>query len=340
MVLAAYFQAVTIDIIKTHFTTVFQLLEDMGDYGYPLLTEPNSLMTLVRVPTVANRLTSIISGNSNVSDFLPGNALSSISWRRKDAQYVQNEVICDCVERLNCIVDSGGRTIRCQVRGVLYYRCFVNGTPDITLEFNTPSLLVNPSFHPCVRTKTWDTSSVLSFIPPDGSFILMEYSLNENTNVNVPIYCKPIITYNEEGGSVEGRIECMVGTRFAPVVDHKPFLPLDNIHLYIPFPESVSMVSFTVNTGSALFDPATRKLKWDIGRMPDLTTPQLTGKILLKHGAHIPKDKTTISVLFSAPGRTVSGLQIKNFRITNMGDTKVNSQYRKCIQNGTFEVRV
>lgn len=104
--LVAYFQLITVDTIKTNFTTVYQLLEDMVDYGYPLLTEPNSLMAMVRVPTVANRLTSILSGQSNVSEFLPGNALSSISWRRKGVQYNANEVTCDCVERLNCIVNA------------------------------------------------------------------------------------------------------------------------------------------------------------------------------------------------------------------------------------------
>lgn len=353
--LVAYFQLITVDTIKTNFTTVFQLLEDMVDYAYPLLTEPNSLMAMVRVPTVANRLSSILSGQSNVSEFLPGNALSTISWRRKGVQYNANEVTCDCVERLNCIVNAyiimniiiiiylyrNGKTVRCSVAGTIYCRCYVNGTPDISIEFNNPSLLLNPTFHPCVRLRTWASSSILSFIPPDGSFILMEYSLPESVEVNVPIYCKPILTYNTmEDNTVQGRIEVMVGTRYAAVINNTPYLPLDNIHVKVPFPDCVSMVTFEVNTGYATFDPATKMIKWAIGKIPELITPQLTGKILLKHGSSIPKDKPTISLLFSAPGRTVSGLQMKSFKIVNMLDAKVTNNFRRGIQNGVFEVRV
>lgn len=41
-----------------------------------------------------------------------------------------------------------------------------------------PRLLDDVSFHPCVRFKRWETERVLSFIPPDGNFILMNYHVS------------------------------------------------------------------------------------------------------------------------------------------------------------------
>jgi AP-3 complex subunit mu len=38
--------------VKDNFSTAYQLLEEMVDFGWPLTTEPNALMDLIRPPTV------------------------------------------------------------------------------------------------------------------------------------------------------------------------------------------------------------------------------------------------------------------------------------------------
>lgn len=38
--------------VKDNFSTAYQLLEEMVDYGWPLTTEPNALTDLIRPPTV------------------------------------------------------------------------------------------------------------------------------------------------------------------------------------------------------------------------------------------------------------------------------------------------
>ena len=42
--------------IKDNFSTVYQLLEEMCDYGWPLTTEPNSLKDMIRPPTVMGKV--------------------------------------------------------------------------------------------------------------------------------------------------------------------------------------------------------------------------------------------------------------------------------------------
>jgi AP-3 complex subunit mu len=66
------------------------------------------------------------------------------------------------------------------------------GTPDIFLNFSNPQILTDCSFHPCVRYELvypyrrvlnvyrlpkWTKDKMLSFVPPDGRFMLMEYRL-------------------------------------------------------------------------------------------------------------------------------------------------------------------
>ena len=42
--------------IKDNFSTVYQLLEEMVDYGWPLTTEPNALKAMIRPPTVMGKV--------------------------------------------------------------------------------------------------------------------------------------------------------------------------------------------------------------------------------------------------------------------------------------------
>ena len=42
--------------IRENFVTVYQLLEEMMDYGYPLTTEPNTLKDIIMPPTIMNRV--------------------------------------------------------------------------------------------------------------------------------------------------------------------------------------------------------------------------------------------------------------------------------------------
>lgn len=49
------------------------------------------------------------------------------------------------------------------------------GTPDLSMQFNSPQLLEDLSFHPCVRHRKWQKERVLSFVPPDGAFELATF---------------------------------------------------------------------------------------------------------------------------------------------------------------------
>eukprot|EP01042_Synura_sphagnicola_P006371 gene6371-8136_t len=70
-ILEEYFGSVEEDTIKDNFSTVYQLLEEMMDYGYPLTTEPNALKAMIKPPSVISRITAATMGGSNVSDVLP-----------------------------------------------------------------------------------------------------------------------------------------------------------------------------------------------------------------------------------------------------------------------------
>ena len=46
--------------VKDNFSTAYQLLEEMVDFGWPLTTEPNALTDLIRSPTVMAKVSFIM----------------------------------------------------------------------------------------------------------------------------------------------------------------------------------------------------------------------------------------------------------------------------------------
>ena len=77
----------------------------------------------------------------------------------------------------------------------------MSGTPDLTLIFNNPDVVTDSSFHPCVRYSRFERERVVSFVPPDGEFMLMRYRVPSPAH-NSPIYLRPQIHYRDGSGKL------------------------------------------------------------------------------------------------------------------------------------------
>jgi AP-3 complex subunit mu len=71
-ILSEYLGAVDEVSIKESFSLVYQLLEEMMDFGYPMTTEPNALKAMIKPPSMMGRVVAAATGHSDaVSDALP-----------------------------------------------------------------------------------------------------------------------------------------------------------------------------------------------------------------------------------------------------------------------------
>lgn len=136
-----YFGECSEGVINDNVVTVYELLEEMLDNGFPLATESNVLKEMIRPPTIlrsvvntltgkqvpptllstgnlsfSKRLLCLINvffprcfiGGSNVGDTLPTGQLSNIPWRRAGVKYTNNEAYFDVIEEIDAIVDKSG----------------------------------------------------------------------------------------------------------------------------------------------------------------------------------------------------------------------------------------
>lgn len=217
-ILEEYFGSIEETTIKDNFSTVYQLLEEMMDYGYPLTTEPNVLKAMIEPPSVISRIATAATGKSSISDVLPDGTISSMPWRKTGVKYSQNEIYLDIVEEIDATIDRNGQMIFSEVTGVIHANSRLSGVPDLTLQFTDPEVIDDCSFHPCVRYNRYDKDKVVSFVPPDGQFELMRYRVNSTNPVVPPCYCQPQMSFEYANG--QGQISIMVGQKISSTLKY------------------------------------------------------------------------------------------------------------------------
>lgn len=332
-----YFGSFDENSMKDNFSTVYQLLEEMLDNGYPLTTEPNALKAMVAPPSTANRIAAMVSGKSQISNTLPDGAISNIPWRKSGVRYTQNEIYFDIVEEIDAIIDVSGRMISCEVNGVIQSNSRLSGVPDLTMVFTDPSVIDDCSFHPCVRYSRYERERVISFVPPDGQFELMQYRVQVQELVP-PVYCQPQITYKEKGG---GTLDLVIGTRGVPTLNSnaKKSLQIEDVTVEVSFPKSVRTVDVNTEYGTCLFDEASKTVKWNVGKLgKKVLNPSLRGNIILHQSASVPDEKPIVVLGFKVPMSTVSGLNVETLLITNE-KYKPYKGVRTMTKAGRFQIR-
>jgi len=299
-----YFGPVHEVSIKDNFVTVYQLLEEMMDNGIPFTTEPNILKEMITPPNLINKVVNSVTGTGLVNDVLPDGSMSNVRWRKMGVKYGTNEIYFDITEEMDCIVEPNGLLASSEVSGEIMTNCRLTGMPDLTLAFNNPRMLDDVSFHPCVRFNRWEHGRVISFIPPDGSFKLMNYRVKGN--LQLPLYAKPTFRWTE----TSGHLHLMCGQK------NTMEKTVDAVVVTIPFSKVVLSTSFTTNTGHIQFDEVSKICRWIIGRLPKEKTPILEGNISLNTGAPKPEMNPVLSVDFSMTQFAASGIKVDSLACT------------------------
>lgn len=325
--------------LKENFSTVYQLLEEMMDNGYPLTTEPNALKAMIKPPTVMGRLQAAATGSTGaVSDVLPDGTISSMPWRKAGVKYAQNEIYLDVVEEVDSIIDRNGQIVSSEVSGIVHANSRLSGIPDLTLTFLDPDVIDDCSFHPCVRYTRFERDRVVSFVPPDGAFELMRYRVNTKTHVAAPVYCTPQIDMADERNAGHGRISVAVGQK--PVCSlitpgRKGPVQVEDVALEIPFPKCVKTTTLTASVGTVLYDEATKVAKWTIGKVALGKTATLSGTMVIQGQA---QDAPPIQLTWKVPMASVSGIQISSLQLMNERYRPYKG-VRTISKSGNFQVR-
>ncbi|KAH8556450.1 Mu homology domain-containing protein [Umbelopsis sp. PMI_123] len=313
--------------IRDNFVIVYQLLEEMMDYGYPLTTEPNALKQIILPPTIMNKVMNTVVAASGVGQKLPQSTMSSIPWRKAGVKYAQNEIYFDIIEEIDATIEANGAIVSCEAHGTVNVNCRLSGMPDLALNFINHRILDDVSFHPCVRYQKWESDKILSFVPPDGHFSLMSYRVNLPQQQILPLQVKPQF-YNTANG---GKFDLSINPRST---DGKP---IEKVVVTIPMSKGTTSVNATCNVGQYMYDPVTKSIKWEIPKIQVRDrTPMLSGTY--SNGSTAHETGTTIMLQFQISMYAVSGLKVDTLRLFREG-YKPYKGVRSVTKAGKFQIR-
>lgn len=237
-VFTEYFKELEEESIRDNFVIIYELLDEMMDFGYPQTTEHKILQEYITQES--HRL--------EIQARPPQALTNAVSWRSEGIKYRKNEVFLDVVESVSMLVNSNGSVLRSEVNGAIKMKCFLSGMPELRLGLNDKVLfdssgrapskakaveMEDVKFHQCVRLAKFDNDRTISFIPPDGEFELMSYRLN--AQVKPLIWCEAVI--ESHSGS---RIEYLVKVR----AQFKRRSTANNVEVIVPVPEDADSPKF------------------------------------------------------------------------------------------------
>jgi AP-3 complex subunit mu len=350
--------------VKDNFSTAYQLLEEMVDYGWPLTTEPNALTDLIRPPTVMAKIQQAISGGSSsiLSEALPTGTVSNMPWRKAQVHHPNNEIYIDIVEEVDAILNAQGAVISSDVSGSIQAQSNLSGVPDLILTFNDVNLIDDCSFHPCVRYSRFEKDKVVSFVPPDGPFELMRYRVSRESGGNssaahpgnMPIQVLPRISYGRQNdgnnADVRGQISLSVTARSISSLifssSRRGPLIIEDVSIIIPFPKFVRTASLNVTAGNIIYDEAGKIAKWVIGKLDEKNRPQLNGTMMLEDGNEDMDVSSSIEdgsqppllVTWKILLASVSGLNVSGLSVTGE-HYKPYKGVRNITRSGHFQIR-
>ncbi|GAB2280498.1 AP-1 complex subunit mu-2 [Dionaea muscipula] len=330
-----YFEELEEESLRDNFVVVYELLDEIMDFGYPQYTEAKILSEFIK--TDAYRM--------EVTQRPPMAVTNAVSWRSEGIVYKKNEVFLDVVESVNILVNSNGQIVRSDVVGALKMRTYLSGMPECKLGLNDRVLLEaqgratkgkaidldDIKFHQCVRLARFENDRTISFIPPDGSFDLMTYRLS--TQVKPLIWVEAQIERHSRS-----RIEIMVKSRS----QFKERSTATNVEIELPVPSDATNPNIRTSLGSAAYAPERDALVWKIKSFPGGKEYMLRAEFSLpsiQSEEVVPERKAPIRVKFEIPYFTVSGIQCLALPMLGIGphETLLLVRYLKIIEKSGYQ---
>jgi AP-4 complex subunit mu-1 len=324
--------------IRKNFVLVYELLDEMVDYGFPQTTSTEVLKSAVRNEAV------VVEASKGFLSSLPQmnpRTVSSSAVHRpvgpnaNPGQKQKNEIFVDIIERITVLLNANGYVLNSCIDGSIQMKSYLQGQPELKLALNEDLaigraatgtygsvVLDDCNFHECVDLSEFENFRCLIFYPPDGEFAVMNYRITGEFRAPFRIF-----PFLEEVSPY--KIELVIKAR-AEMPDANYG---GNVQITCAMPKTASSVSTDLMpvspVSSAEFLPAESKLVWTLKKFQGGTEHTIKARIALTQpaGPHTRKELGPISLSFEIPMYSVSNLQVRYLRIQSR-DGKAQNPFR------------
>ncbi|XP_072096818.1 AP-4 complex subunit mu-1 isoform X2 [Mobula birostris] len=309
--------------LRLNFALVYEMLDEMLDYGYIQSTSTDILKNFIQTqPVIAKPFSlfelsniGLFGADTQQSKVAPSNAASRPVLAVSE-QGSKTEIFVDVIERLTVVIGANGSLLKAHVQGEVRLKCFLPSSTEIRIGLNeefsvgkaeirgygTAVKVDECSFHQSVKLEEFETNQILRVVPPQGEMTLMQYQLSDDLPASLPFQLFPTVdrdmnsNLSQELSSPDQSAELDVNTR--------------SVHWQIPtFPGGSQF--------TALFK---------------LEVPGLSASSLLELGP--------VCMQFELPMTTCSGLQVRFLRVTASQAPLPHRWVRYVTHSNSYVIRI
>lgn len=335
-VIKDYLGVLSEDSLRKNFVLVYELLDEVIDFGYVQTTSTELLKSYVfNEPIVVDVARLPALGPASLfmqgTKRMPGTAVTKSVVANEPGGRKREEIFVDIIEKISVTFSSSGYILTSEIDGTIQMKSYLTGNPEIRLALNEDVaigrggrsiydysssagsgavILDDCNFHESVNLDSFDLDRTLTLVPSDGEFPVMNYRMTQE--FKPPFRVNALI---EEAGPLRAEVIIKIRAEFSSNITS------NTISVQMPLPMYTTRVSFELEPGSigqtTDFKEANRKLEWNLKKIVGGAEHTLRAKLTFSQEWHgnITKEAGPVSMLFTIPMYNASRLQVKYLQI-------------------------
>eukprot|EP01009_Symbiontida_sp_KSa7_P000136 NODE_102_length_1455_cov_557.566856_g80_i0.p1 GENE.NODE_102_length_1455_cov_557.566856_g80_i0~~NODE_102_length_1455_cov_557.566856_g80_i0.p1 ORF type:complete len:376 (-),score=60.07 NODE_102_length_1455_cov_557.566856_g80_i0:216-1343(-) len=360
-----YLGVLTEESLRKNFVLVYEILDEVIDFGYPQETSTEKLKAYIfnepehvePPPSDVERLKSkVAQGAAKLGSSLQWHVQATKKNKDSHVSIIErgggrkNEIFVDVLEKLNVAFNSTGAVIMSEIDGAIIMKSFLAGSPELRLGLNedlvvgktdsrrgySTVVLDDCNFHETVDYRDFEVDRTLTFRPPDGEFTVLNYRVT--SEFTLPFRVFPFI---EQLGPYKLEVTLKIRADI-PTTTHAA-----NVLVRFNVPKTTTgvTVEFGVGaTGQSYEYRQTDKLVcWGIRKFTGGTEQMCKARISLSNpiGGNIRKEIGPVAMQFEIPMHNVSKLAIRFLRIEERSKSYNPSRWvRNITQASSYVCRI
>uniref|UniRef100_A0A672KLJ4 AP-4 complex subunit mu-1-like n=1 Tax=Sinocyclocheilus grahami TaxID=75366 RepID=A0A672KLJ4_SINGR len=334
--------------VRMNFALIYELLDEMVDFGYIQTTSTDILKNFIQTEAVSSKPFSLFDlsnvglfgAETQQSKVAPSVAASRPIMSSRGEQGGKNEIFVDVIERLSVVIGSKGVLMKADIQGEIRIKCFLptcSGELSVTFCSSGYSSAVRVDecrFHQAVKLDEFDTFRILKVCPSQGEQTVMQYQLCDELPCAPPFQLFPSVEKD-----YVNRVLIFLKLR----CDLPPKSTALNVSITVPVPKGSTSMSQELSSPdqTAELQPKNKALLWEIPRFPGgaqlsalfkVDVPGLSSASLLEVGP--------VSMSFELPKQTCTGLQIRFLRLSPTQTGLSQRWVRYVTHSDSYTIRI
>lgn len=335
------------EIIRMNFILIYEIIDEVIDYGYLQNSNTEFLRNLIHneiVPIPSpKKFTNLSNFTIKNTNTLPSNA----SQKPIQANDKKNEIFIDIIEKINLIMNTNSEIIYSYIDGVIQIKSYLLGNPYVKIALNDDLYIKNIhsdtnnniiiddcNFNHLVDLSEFEKDKILSLYQPDGECVLMNYRINNNFKAPFKIFAN-IIYFSNHTAELTIRVRLDIPSQYT----------CTNVFVNCELCKHISKVFIDLQSNSELYSAqyvsTDHKLLWTIKKFKGESEYSIRAKINLHPNyVYCRRDFGPIHIMFEIPMFNLSNLRIKYLRIIeNYKSSNTHRWVRYITQSTSYVYR-